>query len=158
MSKLPALKPDDPLAASTAPAEPTPGRADESHDAPADRSATPHPPRATAATNGASTGQTQAPSTVTTPKRARTRDASTNGAAGEEGEWSGSTDVTTLRVPVEVLHAMRQRSRDLGLPKGMMLTAGLLDLLERSDEDLIEVVEATQLRYDRARRRANRSG
>ena len=158
MSKLPALKPDDPLAASTAPAEPTPSPAAEPHDATADRSTPPHPRAGVTVTNGATAAQTQAPSAVATPKRTRTRDAVTNGAAGEEGEWSGSTDVTTLRVPVEVLHAMRQRSRDLGLPKGMMLTAGLLDLLERSDEDLIEVVEATQLRYDRARRRANRSG
>ena len=158
MSKLPALTPDDPLAASTAPAEPTTRPVAEPHDAAADRSPTPHPQPAAPMTNGATAAQSQAPSTVATPKRARTPNASTNGAAGEEGEWSGSTDVTTLRVPIEVLHAMRQRSRDLGLPKGMILTAGLLDLLKRSDEDLIEVVEATQLRYDRARRRANRSG
>ena len=140
MTKLPELVPDDPLRTASNPStspEPTSDRP-------------PEPERPTTAAEVAP----DAPE----PERPPAHDVGEPlWAAGEEEEWSGSTDVTTVRVPVEVLRAMRERSRDLGLPKGMILTAGMLDVLARSDDELIERVEATQLRYDRARRRASRA-
>ena len=74
-----------------------------------------------------------------------------------EGEWSGATDVTTVRVPTEILRLLRGRSHELRLPIGMIITAGLVDVLSANDQDLVERVDATQARYDQARRRANRA-
>ena len=77
------------------------------------------------------------------------------GAAGSGG--TGATDVTTFRLPAEVLHALHERSRQLGVAKGMTVAAALLELLERGDDELVELVESTQQRYDSARRRARRA-
>jgi hypothetical protein len=72
-------------------------------------------------------------------------------------EWSGATDVTTFRLPAELLQQLHQRARDLGLAKGMTVAAALLELLQRADDELIELVDQTQERYDIARRRARRA-
>jgi len=67
------------------------------------------------------------------------------------------TDVTTFRLPAEVLQALHERSRQLGVAKGMTVAAALLELLQRTDDELVELVENTQQRYDSARRRARRA-
>jgi hypothetical protein len=72
-------------------------------------------------------------------------------------EWSGATDVTTFRLPAELLRQLHQRSRDLGLAKGMTVAAALLDVFQRGDDELVQLVEQTQQRYDTARRRARRA-
>ncbi len=136
MSKLPTLTPDDPLRAGTA--------------AP--------PPQAAPPTAPAAIPDDSAPTQV--PRRRRTTRRAVPAPAPKTSpgeEWTGATDVTTLRLPVEVLHALHERSRHLGLAKGMTIAAALLELLERGDDELIELVESTQQRYDTARRRARRA-
>ena len=137
MSKLPALTPDDPLRAGTPvppaqPAVPPTAAAKELAETPAPRrpAAAPVPP---------SQPEPEAPQTP----------------SGED--WSGATDVTTFRLPAEVLHALHERSRQLGVAKGMTVAAALLELLQRADDELVELVEQTQQRYDSARRRARRA-
>ena len=136
MSKLPTLTPDDPLRA-VAPVPPEPAApataAKESTERPAPRR------RATRRPAPVPARQLAAPQTP----------------AGEE--WTGATDVTTLRLPAEVLHALHERSRQLGVAKEMTVAAALLELLERGDDELVELVERTQQRYDSARRRARRA-
>jgi hypothetical protein len=136
MSKLPTLTPDDPLRA-VAPVPPEPAApataAKEPTETPAPRRrATPRPAPAPA----------RQPVSPQTPA---------------EEEWTGATDVTTLRLPAEVLHALHERSRQLGVAKGMTVAAALLELLQRGDNELVELVESTQQRYDSARRRARRA-
>ena len=136
MSKLPTLTPDDPLRA-VAPVPPEPAApataAKEPTETPAPRRrATPRPAPAPA----------RQPAVPQTPA---------------EEEWTGATDVTTLRLPAEVLHALHERSRQLGVAKGMTVAAALLELLQRGDNELVELVESTQQRYDSARRRARRA-
>jgi hypothetical protein len=136
MSKLPTLTPDDPLRA-VAPVPPEPAApataAKEPTETPAPRRrATPRPAPAPA----------RQPASPQTPA---------------EEEWTGATDVTTLRLPAEVLHALHERSRQLGVAKGMTVAAALLELLQRGDNELVELVESTQQRYDSARRRARRA-
>jgi hypothetical protein len=138
MSKLPTLTPDDPLRA-VAPVPPEPAApataAKEPTETPAPRRrATPRPAPAPAPARQPPSPQTPA-----------------------EEEWTGATDVTTLRLPAEVLHALHERSRQLGVAKGMTVAAALLELLQRGDNELVELVESTQQRYDSARRRARRA-
>lgn len=71
-------------------------------------------------------------------------------------EWSGATDVTTLRLPLEVLSALDQRRQALALPKGLTVAAALIDLLDRDDATITRLVEDAEERFDRARRRAAR--
>ena len=137
MSKLPALTPDDPLRP-VAPAKPTQAGAPASPVAgedPARKLA----PRPRATRRPAPAPKAAAPQTP----------------PGEE--WTGATDVTTFRLPTEVLHALHERSRQLGVAKGMTVAAALLELLQREDNELVELVESTQQRYDSARRRARRA-
>ncbi len=140
MSKLPALIPDDPLRATP----PRPARAappatpvaipDEPEPEPA-----PAPSRRRATRRAAQATQSVAPKTT------------------RGGEWTGATDVTTFRLPVEVLHALHERSRQLDIAKGMTVAAALLELLDRGDDELVELVESIQQRYDTARRRSRRA-
>ena len=145
MSRLPTLTPDDPLRTAVASPTPASGRTDTSG-----------PPIAAGSEPPAS------PRSASTPVPADhvSRDGSstaTDRAAQVDEEWSGTTDVTTARMPTEILRLMRRRSRDLGLPIGMLLTAGLVEILAEDDETLTGRIETTQLRYDRARRRASRA-
>ena len=150
MTKLPSLTPDDPLRAATAAPNPPPtpsttkSQAEPGPDPPA---VAPAPPTPAATPAGRARTRT-APSTTT----------ATSGPSELDAEWSGSTDVTTARMPTEVLRLLRRRSRELGLPIGMILTAGLVNVLADRDEDLVDRVDATQARYDQARRRASRTG
>jgi hypothetical protein len=134
MSKLPALTPDDPLRAGTAaaPAQPpAPEVADQQpRETPAAQRHRPAPARQP---------EPEAPQTPSVE------------------EWTGATDVTTFRLPAEVLHALHERSRQLGVAKGMTVATALLELLQRADDELVELVEHTQQRYDTARRRARRA-
>lgn len=132
MSKLPALTPDDPLRAVV----PVP----------------PAQPAAAAAAAAKEPTETPAPRRRAAPAR---QPAAAQTPLGEE--WTGVTDVTTFRLPAEVLHALHERSRQLGVAKGMTVAAALLELLERADDELVELVEKTQQRYDSARRRARRA-
>ena len=144
MSKLPTLTPDDPLRAATRvapaqPAAPPTAAAKEPPETPAPRRR--RAPRRPAAVAPAPPRQPD-PEAPQTP-------------SGEE--WTGATDVTTFRLPAEVLHALHERSRHLGVAKGMTVAAALLELLQRADDELVELVEQTQQRYDSARRRARRA-
>jgi hypothetical protein len=134
MSKLPTLTPDDPLRA-VAPVPPEPAAPASAAKEPTETPA----PRRRATRRPAPARQLAGPRTP----------------AGEE--WTGATDVTTFRLPAEVLHALHERSRQLGVAKGMTVAAALLELLERADDELVELVESTQQRYDSARRRARRA-
>ena len=139
MSKLPALTPDDPLRAA--------------------------PPASTAQPEVSVAPTAQAPENTAAPPRRRParqrmptparQPAAPPTPPGEE--WSGTTDVTTFRLPVEVLHALHERSRQLGVAKGMTVAVALLELLQRGDDDLVGLIEETQQRYDSARRRARRA-
>jgi len=134
MSKLPTLTPDDPLrAVAPVPAE-----------------------LAAPATAAKEPTETRAPRRRATSRPAPARQpVGSQTPAGEE--WTGATDVTTFRLPAEVLHALHERSRQLGVAKGMTVAAALLELLQRGDNELVELVESTQQRYDSARRRARRA-
>jgi hypothetical protein len=134
MSKLPTLTPDDPL-----------------------RAVAPVPPELAApATAAEEPTETRAPRRRATSRPAPARQpVGSQTPAGEE--WTGATDVTTFRLPAEVLHALHERSRQLGVAKGMTVAAALLELLQRGDNELVELVESTQQRYDSARRRARRA-
>jgi len=136
MSKLPALTPDDPLRAGT-PVSPTQVDVPISTE---ETTATPTQRRRRA---------TRRPAPAPAPQPAASQ------RPGEE--WTGATDVTTFRLPAEVLHALHERSRQLGIAKGMTVAAALLELLQRTDDELVELVENTQQRYDTARRRARRA-
>ncbi len=141
MSKLPALTPDDPLRARP--------------EAPSSGTAT---PPADSSTDEPSTATAAAPiRRRPTHRPAKTRQPSLPRETSTEQDWSGATDVTTLRLPVEVLHALHERSRQLGVAKGMTIAAALLELLRRDDRELVELIEQTQQRYDSARRRARRA-
>jgi hypothetical protein len=140
MSKLPALTPDDPLRAGP-------------------------PVPATEPITAAPTGA-QEPTVAPAPRRRRASRRAPPQPATElappdtppaQMEWTGVTDVTTFRLPAEVLNALHERSRQLGVAKGMTVAAALLQLLERADDELVELVEQTQQRYDSARRRARRA-
>ncbi len=143
MSKLPALTPDDPLRAVPAPqpdetpTSPNDGKDGNDTPAPRRRRATRRPPPAP--------DLSPAPEQLAAPQT----------PSGEE--WTGATDVTTFRLPAEVLQALHERSRHLGVAKGMTVAAALLDLFQRADDEIVEVVENTQQRYDNARRRARRA-
>ncbi len=142
MSKLPALTPDDPLRVVPAPQPETPTSPNDGKDAkdtpaPRRRRATRRPPPAPVLA--------PAPEQLAAPQT----------TSGEE--WTGATDVTTFRLPAEVLQALHERSRHLGVAKGMTVAAALLDLFQRADDEIVEVVENTQQRYDSARRRARRA-
>ncbi len=140
MSKLPALTPDDPLRAR--PEAPSSATATSPADSSIDEPST---ATATAPTRRRPTHRPGKPRQPSLPREAST-----------EQDWSGATDVTTLRLPVEVLHALHERSRQLGVAKGMTIAAALLELLRRDDRELVELIEQTQQRYDSARRRARR--
>ncbi len=136
MSKLPALTPDDPLRAVPAPQPEKRASTEDGGDtsAPRRRRATRRPP------------STSVPGAKRIAPEASPRE-----------EWTGATDVTTFRLPAEVLQALHEGSRELGVAKGMTVAAALLELLQRPDDEVVELVERTQQRYDSARRRARRT-
>ena len=138
MSKLPALTPDDPLRAGTAapPAQP--------------------PAPAIAERDSAETPAARRRRATRRPAPARQPEPEASQTPSVE-EWTGATDVTTFRLPAEVLHALHERSRQLGVAKGMTVATALLELLQHADDELVELVEHTQQRYDTARRRARRA-
>lgn len=140
MTKLPALTPDDPLRIAEVAQPPQPAAAATPVTAKESKQ-TPVPRRRRATHRPAPAPAPQSPAPQRTP----------------EVEWTGATDVTTFRLPAEVLQELHQRSRALGLAKGMTVAAALLELLEREDDQLVELVERTQQRYDSARRRARRA-
>lgn len=135
MSKLPVLTPDDPLRVAT----PVPPAQLAAAPTAAKEPVEPPAPRRHVTRRPASARQPEAPQTPS------------------EGEWSGATDVTTFRLPAEVLRTLHERSRDLGVAKGMTVAAALLELFRREDDELVELIEITQQRYDSARRRARRA-
>ena len=135
MSKLPALTPDDPL---RAPPETSP------------------PPPPAPASPAKAKPNAAPPRQRTTRRRAAARQPAAP-PASPEAEWSGVTDVTTLRLPAEVLQALHERSRQLGVAKGMTVAAALIELLHKDDAELVELIEHIQQRYDTARRRARRA-
>lgn len=137
MTKLPALTPDDPLRAVASPQP--------------EQAATPHDGRETPVAQR----RRAAPRTPPPPPPTPSPDKAPQ--APPEEEWSGVTDVTTFRLPAEVLQALHERSRQLGVAKGMTVAAALLELLQRTDDELVGLVENTQQRYDSARRRARRA-
>lgn len=135
MTKLPVLTPDDPLRAVASPQP--------------EQAATPHDGRETPVAQRRRATPRTTPTPTASPDKAP--------QAPREEEWSGVTDVTTFRLPAEVLQALHERSRQLGVAKGMTVAAALLELLQRTDDELVELVENTQQRYDSARRRARRA-
>ena len=146
MTKLPALTPDDPLRSSTS-APPPPAASSAEAAAPV----TDHPsnealPAEDAPDHRRQARRRPAPAPAQLPERPTPPE-----------EWSGATDVTTFRLPAELLRQLHQRSRDLGLAKGMTVAAALLDVFQRGDDELVQLVEQTQQRYDTARRRARRA-
>jgi outer membrane biosynthesis protein TonB len=158
VTKLPALTPDDPLRAAT-PAAPQPEVEQEPDPTPAahqpkvEQEPAPEPTESPRPSVPAA----QTPTGRAPVRRVRRTAPAAPDASQADSEWSGSTDVTTVRVPVEVLRLLRRRSRELGLPIGMILASGLVDVLAAADEDLIARVDVTQARYDQARRRASRA-
>lgn len=135
MSKLPALTPDDPLRAEPA----APVQPPEAKPLAAVQRTAPSKPRAPRAPA----------SSAPEPRQSR--------KPQPAQEWSGASDVNTFRLPSEVLQALHERSRALGIAKGMTVTAALLELFKRGDQELVELVEDAQQRYDSARRRARRA-
>ena len=140
MNKLPALTPDDPLRAPASVTPPPPAPLPHAEDTPAAVPAAKHAPRRRRPATRRAAPATQAAAQPTSSE-----------------QWSGATDVTTFRLPAELLQQLHQRSRDLGLAKGMTVAAALLDLFQRDDDELVQLVEQTQQRYDTARRRARRA-
>jgi hypothetical protein len=133
MTKLPALTPDDPLRLAAAPPAATPA------------APKPTPPESPAISRRRSTRRA-----AVSPDRVIQE-------ASSENQWTGVTDVTTFRLPVEVLNALHERSKELGIAKGMTVAVALTELLQRTDTELVQLVEETQQRYDTARRRARRA-
>lgn len=154
MAKLPALTPDDPL-------RPPP----PAGDTPADRgqqSTGTEKPRSDATSNG---GSRQPPRSRRPTRDAAIAPTATKTPASQDepqspakpADWSGTSDVITLRLPAEVAQALEHRRYRLRVPKGMAVAAALEWLLERSDTELINLVEQTQERFETARRRARRA-
>ena len=131
---LPALIPDDPLA-SAPPTRVSPGAPEVEPKAVDER---PRP---------AKKSRRRAPAPAAAP---------TSPTAPVEIAWSGTSEVTTLKMPTEVLRALDDRRGQLGLPKGYTVAAAILALLERDDSALRSAVEAVEERVGRARRDARR--
>ena len=133
---LPALIPDDPLA--SAPPTRVAPRAPEVEPKAVDERPRP-----------AKKSRRRAPAPAGAPTSA-------HATAPPEIAWSGTSEVTTLKMPTEVLRALDDRRGQLGLPKGYTVAAAILSLLERDDSALRSVVEAVEERVGRARRDARR--
>ena len=148
MTKLPTLTPDDPLRSSTS-APPPPAASSAEAAAPVtDHASNEAPPAEDAPDHRRQARRRPAPAPAPAQLSERPM---------PPEEWSGATDVTTFRLPAELLRQLHQRSRDLGLAKGMTVAAALLDVFQRGDDELVQLVEQTQQRYDTARRRARRA-
>lgn len=137
MAKLPPITPDDPLGTAADAAAPSPKL---SRGSGASRPARARP-------RGVRPGNA--------PKIASVADPAPPATSSDE--WSGATDVTTFRLPIEVLRLLHERSRRLGIAKGMTAATAILEFLGRDDAAAVAAVEAVQQRYDSARRRARRS-
>jgi hypothetical protein len=72
--------------------------------------------------------------------------------------WSGITSAATHKLPVELLKLLDKRMSAVGLTKTATISAALLELLSYDDAELVRRVDAFQERYERARRRARRTG
>ena len=56
-------------------------------------------------------------------------------------EWSGITSVGSFRLPHELLAELGDTARELGLPIGMLVTAAITQLLDRTAEQIAALVD-----------------
>lgn len=70
--------------------------------------------------------------------------------------WAGGTRVASYRLPDELLEELDDRARRLGVPIGMTVAAGLLQLFDQDDETIISLVERAEDARVLGRRSARR--
>ena len=77
-------------------------------------------------------------------------------ADGAWRHWAGGTRVASYRLPDELLEELDARARRLGVPIGMTVAAGLLELFDQDDETVIRLVERAEDARVLGRRSARR--
>jgi hypothetical protein len=81
---------------------------------------------------------------------------SSSRATGAWRHWAGGTRVASYRLPDELLEELDARARRLGVPIGMTVAAGLLQLFDQDDETIIGLVERAEDARVLGRRAARR--
>jgi hypothetical protein len=71
-------------------------------------------------------------------------------------DWTGASRVASYRLPDELLEELDDRARRLGVPIGMTVAAGLLQLLDQDDEAIVDLVERAEDARVMGRRAARR--
>jgi hypothetical protein len=69
---------------------------------------------------------------------------SSSRVSGAWRHWTGGTRVASYRLPDELLEELDARARRLGVPIGMTVAAGLLQLFDQDDETIIGLVERAE--------------
>jgi hypothetical protein len=156
MNGRPVLELDDPLAPRRAAVAPAPEPGAPGGDE-----------RPAAANSGRRRARRPAPELVAEPSDGRGEplagdlagvgDASSSGRAdGAWRHWAGGTRVASYRLPDELLEELDARARRLGVPIGMTVAAGLLQLFDHDDETIIGLVEHAEDARVMGRRAARR--
>jgi hypothetical protein len=83
-------------------------------------------------------------------------ESTSSGADGAWRHWAGGTRVASYRLPDELLEELDARARRLGVPIGMTVAAGLLQLFDQDDETIIGLVERAEDARVLGRRAARR--
>jgi hypothetical protein len=161
MNRRPVLELDDPLAPrrpAVASEAPTADTTDRSHEQPAESTKTP-----TTRRPGRRRGQNPVASVADPPDAVISRELSVVGEssspASNDGawrSWAGGTRVASYRLPDELLEELDERARRLGVPIGMTVAAGLLQLFDQDDESIVRLVERAEDARVLARRAARR--
>jgi hypothetical protein len=71
-------------------------------------------------------------------------------------EWSGTETIKTMRLPDELVEELAERTTRLRLPLGITQAAALAHLLDRTDEEIVQLVERAEDARNTARRRRRR--
>ena len=71
-------------------------------------------------------------------------------------EWGGGSRVASYRLPDELLDELDERTRPLGLPIGLTVAAAMLELLDRDDAAITDLVDRVDDARHHARRAARR--
>jgi hypothetical protein len=161
MNRRPVLELDDPLAPrrpAVAPEAPAADTTDRSHEQPAGAPKTPTARRPARRSRPKSIS-----SAADAPDAAISRELSVVGersspapSDGAWRSWAGGTRVASYRLPDELLEELDDRARRLGVPIGMTVAAGLLQLFDQDDETIVRLVERAEDARVLGRRAARR--
>lgn len=143
MNGRPVLELDDPLAPRRHALAPVPAPDVSGGDEPAaSRPQRQRPRRSRTKQTGGSSDQY---GDAVTAKPAVVGETNASGRAdGAWRQWAGGTRVASYRLPDELLEELDDRARRLGVPIGMTVAAGLLQLFDHDDETIVRLVERTE--------------